>query len=153
MPTLQSRRISRSESSMDWSSTKELLYRGLSRLALRLLSALVRADNIRWPIRSRQSAARPPEGLPPLSWVTWLMRRRADAASGPAWWVRSGSVVRMLIELDLVDEYRRLVFPIVLGGRSRRFLGPIGSIDPEVVSAERSGAAALVTYPRARAAR
>ena len=45
-----------------------------------------------------------------------------------------------------------LVFPIVLGEGTRLFPGGIAPIDLEVVSAERSGAATLVTYQRARAA-
>lgn len=64
----------------------------------------------------------------------------------------SGSVVRALMEHDLVDELRLLVFPIVLGEGQRLFPSGISPIDLEVVSAERSGAATLVTYSRARAA-
>jgi dihydrofolate reductase len=53
----------------------------------------------------------------------------------------------------LVDEYRLLVFPIVLGEGTRLFPGGIAPIDLEVVSAERSGAAALLTCRRTRAPR
>ncbi len=62
----------------------------------------------------------------------------------------SGSVVRTLMEHDLVDEYRLLVFPLVLGEGTRLFPAGIAPIDLEVVSAEQSGAATLVTYRRAR---
>lgn len=62
----------------------------------------------------------------------------------------SGSVVRALMGHDLVDELRLLVFPIVLGEGRRLFPSGIGPIDLEVVSAERSGVATLVTYRRAR---
>lgn len=61
----------------------------------------------------------------------------------------SRSVVRALMEHDLVDEYRLLVFPVVLGEGERLFPAGISPIDLEVVSAERSGVATLVTYRRA----
>jgi dihydrofolate reductase len=65
----------------------------------------------------------------------------------------SGSVVRALIEHDLVDELRLLVFPIVLGEGKRLFPSGIGRIDLEVVSAQRVGIATLVIHRRAREAR
>jgi dihydrofolate reductase len=61
----------------------------------------------------------------------------------------SGSVVRTLMEHDLVDEYRLLVFPLVLGEGKRLFPAATAPIALEVVSAERSGAATLLTYQRA----
>lgn len=61
----------------------------------------------------------------------------------------SGSVVRPLMEHDLVDEYRLLVFPVVLGEGKRLFPTGIAPLDLEVVSAEQSGAATLLTYRRA----
>lgn len=60
----------------------------------------------------------------------------------------SGSVVRTLMEHDLIDEYRLLVFPVVLGEGKRLFPEGITPIDLEMVSAERSGAATLMTYQR-----
>ncbi|HEY4025384.1 MAG TPA: dihydrofolate reductase family protein [Candidatus Dormibacteraeota bacterium] len=62
----------------------------------------------------------------------------------------SRSVVRSLLEHDLVDELRLLVFPVVLGEGERLFPAGISPIEMEVVSAERSGVATLVTYRRAR---
>ncbi len=62
----------------------------------------------------------------------------------------SGSVVRTLMDHDLVDEYRLLAFPVVLGEGTRLFPDGIAPIDLEVVSAARSGAATLLTYRRAR---
>lgn len=62
----------------------------------------------------------------------------------------SRSVIQALMEHDLVDEYRLLVFPVVLGKGERLFPAGISPIDLEVVSAERSGAATLVIYRRAR---
>jgi dihydrofolate reductase len=62
----------------------------------------------------------------------------------------SGSVVRTLMEHDLVDEYRLLVFPVVLGEGARLFPAGTGPINLELASVERSGPATLVTYCRAR---
>jgi dihydrofolate reductase len=62
----------------------------------------------------------------------------------------SGSVVRTLMEHDLVDEYRLLVFPIALGKGTRFFPSGIAPIELEVVSVQQSGPATLVTYRRAR---
>jgi dihydrofolate reductase len=64
--------------------------------------------------------------------------------------VGSGSVVQTLMEQDLIDEYRLLVFPIVLGEGTRLFPAGSAPIDLEMVSAEQSGAATLLTYQRAR---
>ncbi len=59
------------------------------------------------------------------------------------------SVVHPLITGDLIDEYRLLTFPAILGTGDRLF--PAGSppADLECLSAERSGAAVLARYGRA----
>jgi len=59
------------------------------------------------------------------------------------------SVVQPLITADLIDEYRLLTFPTILGSGERLF--PAGSppADLECLSAERSGAAVLARYGRA----
>jgi dihydrofolate reductase len=59
------------------------------------------------------------------------------------------SIVHPLITGDLVDEYRLLSFPTILGTGERLF--PAGSPPAhlECLSAERSGAAVLARYARA----
>jgi dihydrofolate reductase len=59
------------------------------------------------------------------------------------------SIVHPLITADLIDEYRLLTFPTILGTGERLF--PAGSPPAhlECLSAERSGAAVLTRYGRA----
>jgi dihydrofolate reductase len=59
------------------------------------------------------------------------------------------SIVHALMAEDLIDEYRVLTFPSILGTGERLF--PVGSLpaDLECLSAERSGAAVLARYGRA----
>jgi dihydrofolate reductase len=61
------------------------------------------------------------------------------------------SVVRTLVEHDLVDEYRLLVFPTVVGEGPRLFAGGRPA-DLDLVSVERSGPAVLLVYRRASVA-
>jgi dihydrofolate reductase len=60
----------------------------------------------------------------------------------------STSVVHKLIEHDLVDEYRLLVFPTVLGGGRRLTPDATAPLDLRLASAEQVGAAALPRYER-----
>jgi len=63
--------------------------------------------------------------------------------------IGSTSVVHQLMERDLVDEYRLLIFPAVLGRGGRLFTGHPAVGDLRLVSAEASGAAALLRYQAA----
>jgi dihydrofolate reductase len=59
-------------------------------------------------------------------------------------------VCRQLAELDLVDEYRILVFP-VLAGAGQRLVAPAAAAHRlELVGAEPTAPTALLTYRRAR---
>ena len=66
--------------------------------------------------------------------------------------IGSASIVHTLMEDDLVDEYRLLVFPAVAGTGRRLFTSPAGASDLRLVSAEQSGAAALLCYEQATSA-
>jgi len=57
------------------------------------------------------------------------------------------SVAHALIQANLVDEYRLLVFPIVLGEGARLF-EPGTCSELELVEVDRRGAAAFLTYRR-----
>ena len=63
--------------------------------------------------------------------------------------IGSTSVVHTLMERDLVDEYRLLIFPTVLGTGRRLFTGQARVGDLRLISAEQSGAAALLCYEKA----
>ncbi|MBO0831325.1 MAG: dihydrofolate reductase family protein, partial [Actinobacteria bacterium] len=60
------------------------------------------------------------------------------------------SVVHPLMAADLVDEYRLLTFPAVLGTGERLFPGDGQPAYLECVSAGQSGAAVLTRYQRVR---
>jgi len=60
----------------------------------------------------------------------------------------SASVAWALMEHDLVDEYRLLVFPLVIGTGARVFPDGARPADLHLVSAETAGAAVLLVYSR-----
>jgi dihydrofolate reductase len=58
------------------------------------------------------------------------------------------SVVHALMGADLVDEYRLLTFPTVLGAGKRLFPGGLAPVYLETLSADPAGAAILSRYGR-----
>ncbi|GAA5021565.1 dihydrofolate reductase family protein [Actinopolymorpha pittospori] len=64
--------------------------------------------------------------------------------------IGSPSIAQALIEVDLVEEYRLMVFPTVLGSGRRLFTNPAGAGDLRTVSIEQVGPTALLRYERAR---
>jgi dihydrofolate reductase len=61
----------------------------------------------------------------------------------------SATLVRELIAHDLVDEYRLMVFPIVLGSGKRLFADAPGTPVLKLVDLERLGSGTLIlTYHR-----
>ncbi len=61
----------------------------------------------------------------------------------------SASVAHALMGADLVDEYRLLVFPTVVGGGTRLFEAGRTCTDLSLASAQDAGPAVLLVYSRA----
>jgi dihydrofolate reductase len=61
----------------------------------------------------------------------------------------SASIVRALAAEDLVDEYRLLVFPLLLGSGERMFPDGTQPADLALVAAETAGPTVRLTYARA----
>ena len=61
----------------------------------------------------------------------------------------SASVAHALMDADLVDEYRLLVFPTVIGEGARLFEPGRSATDLQLVSHQPAGPAALLVYGRA----
>jgi dihydrofolate reductase len=62
--------------------------------------------------------------------------------------IGSRSVVRTLMAHDLVDEYRLIVFPTVLGKGSRLFDDHVAPVELELAAAEPVGPAVFMVYRR-----
>ena len=60
----------------------------------------------------------------------------------------SASVVHALTAADLVDEYRLLVFPLVLGAGTRLFPDGTAAVNLALTSAQTAGPAVRLIYTR-----
>ena len=60
----------------------------------------------------------------------------------------SAQLVQSLLELDLVDELRLMVFPVVLGTGKRLFADAAGTTSFELVDSQRSSDVTLLTLRR-----
>ena len=73
---------------------------------------------------------------------------RERAQTGDIVVMGSASVTRTLMDSDLVDEYRLLVFPLVLGEGTRLFPDGTAPASLTLTAAEPSGPLARLTYTR-----
>jgi dihydrofolate reductase len=60
----------------------------------------------------------------------------------------SARLVATLLEHDLVDELRLMVFPVVLGGGKRLFDGSRAPLSFELVEAKPAGETVILVYRR-----
>jgi dihydrofolate reductase len=60
----------------------------------------------------------------------------------------SASVIRTLMAHDLVDEFRLMVFPLVIGEGTRLFPDGTAAVNLALTSARTAGPAALLSYAR-----
>jgi dihydrofolate reductase len=62
--------------------------------------------------------------------------------------ISCASVVRTLMASDLIDEYRLMVFPLVLGAGERLFADGTPPAELALVSAQTAGPAVRLIYTR-----
>jgi dihydrofolate reductase len=83
--------------------------------------------------------------------VPGAVRRLASELEGDLVVAGSGRLVATLLEHDLVDELRLMVFPVVLGGGRRLFGQGDGTAAFELVDCRPAAQTAILVYRRAPA--
>lgn len=86
--------------------------------------------------------------LLPADDVLGAVRRLREQDGGDVQVMGSASLARQLVEHDLVDEYRLMVVPIVLGGGKRLFPDDGAARTLELVSATPTGTGVLICVYR-----
>jgi dihydrofolate reductase len=75
--------------------------------------------------------------------------RLKEEAGGDILVAGSGQLVGMLMQHDLVDEFRLMVFPVVLGSGKRLFPDGADTTSFRLVEARPAGSVAIITLQRA----
>jgi hypothetical protein len=76
----------------------------------------------------------------------WAFRSGPAAVAGDKF--KLASIAHALMARDLVDEYRLLVFPVVIGEGTRLFAAGTAPLDLHLASSETAGEAVLLVYER-----
>jgi dihydrofolate reductase len=77
------------------------------------------------------------------------VRRLKGEVSGDILIAGSGSLVAALAPIGLIDEYRLMVYPVVLGAGKRLFPDGSQPADLQLVSCSRAGETVILTYQSA----
>jgi dihydrofolate reductase len=83
--------------------------------------------------------------------VPGAVRRLRSEVDGDLVVAGSASLVATLLQHDLVDELRLMVFPVVLGGGRRLFADGDGTAAFELADCRPAGQTAILVYRRAQA--
>ncbi len=76
------------------------------------------------------------------------VRELKEGAGGPIWVSGSGNLTHTLMRHGLVDEYRLLIFPVVVGSGKRLFVDGAIPADFELTSSRTVGNVIIATYER-----
>jgi dihydrofolate reductase len=79
------------------------------------------------------------------------VRKLKDQVEGDVVIFGSAKLAQSLIEHDLIDEYRLMVYPLLLGSGKRLFAETNGTSDLQLVDATKAGDTVILTFHPARA--